>query len=82
MDIHQGENCRRLRKLKRNIETVANMHMELPQTRAGAPNRRRAKRLNSGICSLASSLAANGAHTALLARVAARTDPVSAGCAI
>jgi hypothetical protein len=30
VDIHHGENCRRLRKIERNVKAVANVHLEFP----------------------------------------------------
>ncbi len=38
VDVHHGENCRWLRKIECNIKTVANLHMEFPHARAGAPS--------------------------------------------
>ena len=82
VDIHHGENCRRLWKLERNIETVPNLHIEYPRPRAGAPNRNcetaQFRHLFRGL----DASARTAAHTPSLARVAARTEPASAGCAI
>src|SRR5208282_1220629 len=40
VDIHHGQNGRRLCELERNIETVANLHMELPPNASRPPNSR------------------------------------------
>jgi len=31
VDIHHGQNCRRLREVERNVEAIANMHLEIPE---------------------------------------------------
>ena len=54
VDIHHGENCRRLCKLERNIETVPNLHIEYPRREPAHQTAGTAKRLNSGLCSVGS----------------------------
>jgi hypothetical protein len=31
VDVHHGENCRRLREIERNVEAVAYVHMNFPK---------------------------------------------------